>query len=587
MNNRIEILPDAVKSKIAAGEVVEGPFSALKEFLENSLDAGATAIDVEVEESGLKKIAVRDDGEGIRRADMSLVAQEHATSKMRRIEDIEAIGTYGFRGEALSSIASISRLTVLSRRRDEEMGARLSGEGGCFERGDYAGPGGTTVIAENLFYNVPARKKFMRGRPAEQRALKEVFLREALAAPGVSFSLTVDGKRQVVLPAAPDRGARIGQVYGEGVMKHLLEERLADVKVEVHGFLSGPSFHRPSRTLQHLYVNNRHIEYRNLGFLLSKSYESMLRRGEYPAAFIFITLEPALVDVNVHPAKREVRFFDQTYINGLVMNLARKALGSRAHRVDTGLFAKGQPADLSGNSAEPGEAHRREVDTISSGTESPGVLNASLFPGGPAAMVSDARSLYDTSVSGDTSPVLGVIFDTYILAEDGGGLVIIDYHAAHERFIYDRLMRDDGDAGAQGLIFPHPLDLTTPECALVLDNLDKFNAAGFEVEEIGEGALAVRGVPAAAREVDLDAFFRDLLDSLDSRAGGPAKWKSLIAEKAACHAAKRAGDGLSRADAGMIAREALTGGHELRCPHGRPYLYRLERDDIEKLFKRK
>jgi DNA mismatch repair protein MutL len=589
VNNRIEILSDAVKSKIAAGEVVEGPFSVLKELLENSLDAGATAIDVEVEESGLKKIAVRDDGEGIRRDDIVLVAREHATSKMRRIEDIESIATYGFRGEALSSIASISKLSVLSRRRGEDLGARLSGDGGDFERGDYAGPAGTTVIAENLFYNVPARKKFMRSRPAELRFLREVFLRAALSSPGVSFTLTVDGKRQNVFPAAADRGERIGQVYGGAVRKHLLEERLADIRVEVEGFLSGPGFSRPSRTLQLLFVNNRHVEYRTLGFLLTKAYESLLRRGEHPAAIIFIAIEPTLVDVNVHPAKREVRFFDQGYINGLIMNLAKKALGARAHRVDTGLFSKAGSGDYAREADPPGPGGNRGGDIPRPGNETPSLTNAPLFPGGARDLVSDGRTLYGAIESGGTSPMLGVIFDTYILAEDSGSLVIIDYHAAHERFIFDRLMADDQDAGTQGLIFPHAVDLTPLECSLVMDNLAHFSAAGFEVGMIGEGALAVRGVPAAARGLDLDLFFRDMLDSLDSRqgTGGPQDWKKLIAEKAACHAAKRAGDGLSTGDARMIAEEALSGRHELRCPHGRPYLFRLGKDDVEKMFKRK
>ena len=367
-----------------------------------------------------------------------------------------------------------------------------------------------------------------------------------------------------------------------------IRERLADVRVEVEGFLSGPSFHRPSRVLQHLYVNNRHIEYRNLGFLLTKAYEAMLRRGEYPAAFIFITVEPSLVDVNVHPAKREVRFFDQSYINGLIINLARKALGSRAHRVDTDLFS-GDASQTRPAGPDDTATEQDSALNLSSGTNaSRGERSTPLFASGDAAVVSDGRALYEALESGAPS-VLGVIFDTYILAEDPEGLVIIDYHAAHERFIYDRLMADAGESGTQGLIFPHALELAPHECAAVLENLDRIAGAGFQVEEIGEGALAVRGVPPAASGIDLDAFFQDLIHSIDSAPGKErdARWKTLIAEKAACHSAKRAGDGLSRADAAALAREALSGAHELRCPHGRPYLYRLGKDDIEKLFKRK
>ena len=445
------------------------------------------------------------------------------------------------------------------------------------------------MIAENLFYNVPARKKFMRSRPAELRFLREVFLRAALSSPGVSFTLTVDGRRQNVFPAAEDRGERIGQVYGEAVRKHLLEERLTDVRVEVDGYLSGPGFSRPSRSLQLLFVNNRHVDHRALGFLLTRSYESLLRRGEHPAALIFITIEPTLVDVNVHPAKREVRFFDQSYINGLIMNLAKKALGSRAHRVDTGLFAGTVSPEHPRDAVMPARGDYEGDDIPASGREAAAAGTERLFPGATGGLVSGGRSLYEAAETGEAPPMLGVIFDTYILAEEGGSLVIIDYHAAHERFIFDRLMAGDDDGGTQGLIFPHPVDLTPLECALVMDNLAHFAAAGFEVEMIGEDSVAVRGVPAAARAIDLDAFFRDMLDSLDSPDGRAARtdWKKLIAEKAACHAAMRAGDGLSTDDARMIAAEALSGRHELRCPHGRPYLFRLGKDDIEKMFRRK
>ncbi len=585
MNNRITILPDAVKSKIAAGEVVEGPFSVLKELLENSLDAGARNIDVEIEESGLKRIVVRDDGEGIFREDISLATREHATSKMRCIEDIEGIATFGFRGEALSSIASISDLTVMSRRGGEELGGKLSNARGTPEPGDYAGPAGTTVIVEKLFYNVPARKKFLKSKSAELRRLKDAFLRASLSAPGVSFTLSSEGKRQLVLPAAKDRRERLARVYGEAVCRHLIEEELNDVQAGIHGFLSGPMFHRPSRTLQLLYVNNRPIEYRPLGFLLTRAYESMLRRGEHPVAFLFITLEPSLLDVNVHPAKRELRFFDQNYIHSLVMNLAKKALGGKAHRIDTEIFrGAGAPAGSMKHAADVPE-HGEDTGGSASGVGM--IEGASLFQGGAAGRVYDGPRSYDGAGEGASLRSVSVVFDTYIVAQDGDGLFLIDYHAAHERIIYDRLITAGTEGDSQGLIFPHAVELTPGECSLVIEHRDVFVRAGFEVEQIGEGAVAVRAVPAAAKGIDIDIFFRDLLDSLDSlKEGAVPDWRKLIAEKAACHGAVRAGGGLSGSDAAMIAAAALSGRHELRCPHGRPYLYRIEKADIEKLFKR-
>ncbi|HPQ54244.1 MAG TPA: DNA mismatch repair endonuclease MutL, partial [Spirochaetota bacterium] len=279
---RIRVLPDSVKNKIAAGEVVEGPFSVLKELMENAIDSGAGVIDVEVSGSGLKKILVRDNGEGISREDLPLTIQEHATSKIVTVEDIETITTCGFRGEALSSISSISKFTLLSRSGAEQLGGRLESEGERVDVSDYAGPPGTTAIVENLFYNIPARKKFMKSPSAEMRSIRQTFLRTALAWPAISFSLTIDDDRKLTLPAVDDTAERITQIYGKGVGNGLYYEKLRDIRVAVEGYVSGPDYFKSSRSMQMIYVNRRPVEYKYLGFLLSRGYEAILKKGQYP-----------------------------------------------------------------------------------------------------------------------------------------------------------------------------------------------------------------------------------------------------------------------------------------------------------------
>ncbi len=577
---RIQILPDEVQHKIAAGEVVEGPFSIIKELIENSLDAGATNIDVEIEEAGMKKILVRDDGGGIFREDMPFVAKEHATSKIRNIEDIYEIGTFGFRGEALSSIASISELTIMSRRREERIGAKLTSRNGACEVGDYAGAAGCTVIAENLFFNVPARKKFLRSPQYELRAIKDVFCKTAIASPNVSFRLIIDGKTNSVLPRVSSVRERIGQIFGDGVMAHLIEGELMDLRASIVGLVSGPAFHRPNRSLQYLYVNGRPIEYKSLGFLLSKSYESMLRHGEHPAAFLFIRIEASLLDVNVHPAKKEVRFFDQNYVNSLILNVVRKCLGGGPHHIPD--------AVPQGSSIRPAfrpvdntkTANEESIRELVFGEASKMTL---LSPSVMRSAVEEDQASYTVDESG--SMKVEVLFDTYLVVLDDEGLVLIDYHAAHERILFDALMDEAYAGDSQALLFPHPLELSPVECERVLEKQEFLHDAGFEIEEIGKHAIAVRGIPAVASSINIDEFFQDVAGA-DEKSLSFNQLKKIIAEKIACHAAFRAGDGISHKDARDIASRVLSGNHETRCPHGRPFLYRFGKSEFDKMFKR-
>jgi DNA mismatch repair protein MutL len=584
--NRINILPDAVKKKIAAGEVIEGPFSVVKELMENSIDSGAT----EISERGLKRILIRDDGCGIRRDDLGLVLKEHATSKIGSIIDIEKISTLGFRGEALSSVSSISNMTILTRSDGEEIGGRIYAADGKADITEYAGALGTTIIVENLFYSVPARKKFMRSKGAEIRSIRETFLRIALPRPEISFSLTVDGKREITLGIADGIGGR--QIYGNEVSDGLYQESFSESGIAIDGFLSKPDFFKSTRSMQMVYVNRRSVEYRYLGFLLSRAYEAVARQGQHPAAIILIEIRPDMIDVNIHPAKREIKFTDQKSIDGMIIKLARKALGEREHEMPDNIFTGitdgsiGRDASLSGTL--PGSGYSRPDGKLFNHQEIGGAPEGRVHDpvnDGASGLIRDSSKLYNL-MSGENLRVLGVIFSTYILIEHGDAVKIIDFHAAHERFIYDSIIDSRRGAETQELVFPHVQELPAADFRSAVENIDIFLKIGFDIEEFSDNSIIIRGVPSAAGKMDIGKFFLDTVETLGDVPGSRKDPGVIIAEKIACHSAKRSGDEITDDDALMIARETIEGKHELRCPHGRPFIYRLGRNDIERMFRR-
>ncbi len=590
--DRIQILPDSVKKKIAAGEVVEGPFSVVKELVENSIDAAATEIEVEVFDSGLKKLVVRDDGRGIHRDDVALALMEHATSKIRDIADIERIGSFGFRGEALSSIAEISRITMYTRTEGAEAGARLAYREGSLEMSDYAGPAGTTIIVENLFYNTPARKKFMKSKTVEMRNIRAVFLRMAIAHPGIRFSLLSEGKQGIRLERVSTLEERMEQVYGADTLKRLRPARLSDISVSIEGFLSEPGFMKSTRSMQLLYVNRRPVEYRFLGFLLSRAYEGMATQGRHPAAILFVDIDPGLIDVNIHPAKREIKFFDQKYVDSLIVALSRKALGGRPHDLAGEALRPAAPLpaeDGPRGGILPFEDAPAGFDTMKAVGPPPASRSPEAPPaetGSAGSVVSDGASPYSGTAARKDARVLGVVFGTYILCEEGDSLCVIDFHAAHERFIYDELMKGDASFESQALVFPRVLELPVEDFAVIADGAGVLSEIGFDMDEFSENAVIIRSVPVLAAGFDIDAFFADLVESLKGGEGGEVGMRERVARRMACHSARRAGDGLSAEEMELVVRKTFSGEYELRCPHGRPFVYRLGRSDMERMFKR-
>lgn len=569
--NRIKELSESVKRKIAAGEVVEGPFSVVKELLENSIDSGADEIDVTVFESGLKKIMVRDNGCGILRDDAALAVAEHATSKISEIDDIEKILTYGFRGEALSSISAISDLTMLTRASSEETGSRLESRSGSVRVSEYAGSTGTTVIVENLFYNTPARKKFLKSQQHELKSIREIFLKTATVNFRVSFSFESEGKRQLTLPGCANHEERLRQIYGSDVSGSLYFESIQDISVRLTGFFSKPDFLKSSRNLQQLFVNGRPVEYKNLGFHLSRAYDAVALHGKYPAAFIFMEISPDLIDPNIHPAKREIKFFDQKYIDGLIYSIASKAL-NRSHEI------KG--SSLTGADYFPSKSSLKEERDYNDLT--------SLFA--EETIESGLSRIEDKSASYMSKPepfkITGSVFNKYIIFETDSGLGFIDFHAAHERIIFDSISARADKPDTQSLAIPEIIGLGAGDFYLVTENIDIFASAGFELDALSGTDIAVRAVPVLRGGVDPRDYFVELFDSIKSDGRQASDIRFNILASLACHSAKRGGDVLSLEEMKIIVEKVLSGVYELRCPHGRPFLFRLEKNELERLFKR-
>ena len=574
---------------IAAGEVVEGPFSVVKELIENSIDAGASEIDLEIFDSGFKKISVKDNGSGIAKSEIELSIREHATSKITDLADLEKIKTYGFRGEALSSIASISDLVILSRKEDEDMGARLESGIQGITVTDYAGAKGTTVIVENLFFTMPARKKFLKSRPVELKAIRDIFLKMSIPFHNIAFNFDIDGKRQISLQAADSLDERIKQVFGKGVLENLYFEKINDLKVEIFGYFSKPHFIKSSRSMQMFFVNSRPVEYKFLSYHLSRAYEAVIPKGKHAAAIVFLNIDPSLIDVNIHPAKREIKLFDQKYIDSLVFSIASKSL-NRAHRMNADLFkasdsvfsegSENRPAFKSAYESAQGIFKDNSSMLNDSEEESKG---ESLFASTMQDMISVSQMVYSNIKDG--IKIFGPVFETYIMVQKDEDLFVIDFHAAHERIVFDSLMNRGVFIESQDLLFPVVIELSRSDYTIALEMKELLKDFGFDVDDFSDSSIVVRSVPVVTGRDETEEAVRTIIESI----GEDKNFEDLnrkVASSLACHSAKRAGDKLSDSDMRKLVSEIFKGEMELRCPHGRPFLHKIKKNDFERIFKR-
>jgi len=559
----IRRLSPAVAARIAAGEVVERPASVVKELVENALDAGASTIDVTVEDGGRRRIVVADDGSGMERDDALLALERHATSKLRSFEDLAAIGTLGFRGEALPAIAAVCRFVLRTAARDGH-GTEIEVRGGKIAAvREIAFTRGTTIECGSLFFNVPARRKFLKAPPTELSHVVKLAGSYALARPAVRFRLDHDGRRLLDAAVAADRRERLAQVHGRGIADKLVPFELVRPGLSVSGFAGRPVDALPRRDAQHLFVNGRRVQDRLLAHAIGQAYGDTTPRGSFPAAFVFVEIDPAAVDVNVHPQKSEVRFARSAEVHDVVREAVARAL----------------PAPR----AIPTLSELRPVETPSSAYEvrEPSAPPPSLLDdGSPAAIV------------GRKATPLAQYKDSYIVAQDAEGIVLVDQHVAHERVLYEKYLADAerGEVAVQRLLFPATLEVTAEQAVVVEDEREEFRRLGILVEPFGDGAVRIDGVPSIAKDVPPARLVGELLGEAaraKSASTGSAVLRRKVVTSAACQAAIKVNYPLTREGMQALLDGLFATENPTTCPHGRPILFRLTLEEIERAFRRR
>ena len=587
----IRRLPPELANQIAAGEVVERPASALKELVENSIDAGATRIDVTVDRGGKRLIRVEDDGEGMSREDAVLALERHATSKVARLEDLEAIGTLGFRGEALPSIASVSHLTLRTKPRDAPYGTELRVDGGTMGTAAEVGmPDGTVIEVADLFYNVPARRKFLKSDSAESSQVSRAITQLTLAYPEVGFTLTRGSRRVLQCPPVRTLHERFFQVYGE--RPDLVEVYKSAAGVLLRGYVAALTDHGPSRGPQNVFVNRRVIKDRTIAHAVHDAYSQASIKPRTPEIHLFIELPPERVDVNVHPMKAEVRFLEQLLIHELVRRAVGDALGQPSSAplpVQPHSPASFAPASQSIHGITQGMSAASRwagVTDVFRRSDDAGPVSAD-----PVAAIPGGTGVSETA--GDvTRPLmpLGQFRDTFIIAVDSEGVAIIDQHVAHERILFEQVMAQlaDGPLDGQRLLTPIVVDLPAAQREALAAHATQLLQLGFEVGEFGGDSVQITTMPGVLARAEAENAVRELaadVEGLDRGAGVDDVLRRLAATTA-CHAAVKANDRLTQEKMLYILDQLRRTEYSTVCPHGRPVILRLTRHEIEKSFER-
>jgi len=588
----IRILSDTLISQIAAGEVVERPASVLKELLENSLDAGASSIDVGLAQGGVKQIRVTDSGHGIAADDLPLALARHATSKIATLDDLEQVRSLGFRGEALASIASVARLTLTSRLRDARHGSALRAEGGqtgVLQPAAHAT--GTTVEVEDLYFNTPARRKFLRTEATEFSHCEEVFHRAALSRPDVAFSLRHNG-RVISHLAAADLPRRVEAILGAefSAAARPVTEQIAGLALS--GFVASPNYTRGSRDAQYLFVNGRFVRDKVLTHALREAYQDVLHGDRHPAYALFLEIDPIAVDVNVHPAKTEVRFRDSRAVHQFVYHAVSKALSANAANAPVAYAAplaagRGSSVGMVQGSlgiAQPVASYGAMFREARNEERMP-------LPAGAGATLNSPLNVY---AGGTESPPLGYalaqLHGIYILAQNAEGLVLVDMHAAHERIVYERLKSelDERTLATQKLLIPVTFNTDRLDVATVEENQEALHALGFDLAQISPTALAVRAVPSVLAAGNIAELARAVL--ADLREYGASRIlterRDELLSTMACHGAVRANRALTLYEMNALLRDMEATERAGQCNHGRPTWYQMSLADLDKLFLR-
>ena len=599
--SKIRVLADHVANQIAAGEVVERPASVAKELVENSIDAGATRITIEIEAGGRRLLKVSDDGEGMVRDDAVLAFERHATSKIRVSEDLAAIGTLGFRGEALASIASVARVELITSTEGATAGTRVTIDGGRMrDVKEAAHPRGATITVRDLFFNIPARRKFLRSEATETFHLTNLVTHYALAHPEIAFTFVNNGRDVVRAVSAKNLRERAYQIFGEAFLENLLEVDGGDALVaRVTGYVSAPRDRRTSRDSQYLFVNRRFVRDRMIGRSLSEGYRSILPHGVYPAALLFIETPLEEVDVNVHPAKTEVRFRRAAAVADAVREAVREALARNDYepqmtQIQTQIQTASAAVALTQTQARiefvplpTGEEIARDVEEM---IRTKSVLSPVPVPLPPVDSAQKlAREVTPETLSTNIRP-LGQLEESFIIATDDEGLLLIDQHVAHERVLFDkyRALEAERRTESQQLLVPETFDLT-PAQAAVFDQLaPEFESYGFELMRLSGRTVAIKAVPADLPASEARNMLSELLDTVDAEKKTTARetLRDEIAASLACHAAIKVNMPLAPEKMRWLIDRLLQTSSPTTCPHGRPVILRLNMRDILKGFHR-
>ena len=625
----IKILPEILANKIAAGEIVERPASAVKELVENSLDAACRSIHVSVVSGGKRLIRVRDDGVGMSRDDALLAFEHHATSKLRSAEDLASIATLGFRGEALPSIASISRLTLRTRREEDAVGTEIEIHGGVLRSvKQISWDRGTEIEARDLFYNVPARRKFLRSHDTELGHIARLVTHYSLSHHETRFTLEHEGRTLLDATAAPDTRDRIYQVFGDGFLDFLIPFEGQCDSIRAHGFTSLPRERRTNSYALHLFVNRRMVRDKVLMGAIRQAYQNRVPTSAYPVTILFLDLPFDEVDVNAHPAKTEIRFRDQTTVHRLTFETIDRALKeniaipSYVHRFGSQFppggigDSPGVLSDITTSSTSLPEipkvadvaaaqwnlmpSNRHSVqpplnyplpsvpfakDDFESTTNKPADVrhDAAETPVGQEQRISERQD-----ISG--ARILGQMRDSYIIACDSQGLLIVDQHAAHERILYEKLTAEmfAGHIETQRLLIPLTLELTPAQTAVIERAMPVLERNGFEVEPFGGSSIIVRSVPVIAHDADLQTLLVETIEDIDESNYGLDidKIRDRITVKTACHAAVKVNMPLSQEKMRRLLDDLAQTSVPTNCPHGRPAIMRFTFREIEKNFGR-
>jgi len=589
--NKISLLPENLVNKIAAGEVIERPASVVKELVENSIDAGSSKIEISFEGDGTRLIKIVDNGCGMSRDDALLCLERHATSKIKELYDIGHIETLGFRGEAISSIAAVSKLELVSKEMGSgESGVQVLVNGGkiCAVK-DIGVPIGTKVGIKNLFFNTPARKKFLKTQPTEARHIIEFVQLISLSYPHIHFKLIVDNKIVLDAPKTSQIEQRVKALYGGTIAGELIPFSLKGEDFSLHGLLSKPSFTRGNRKYQHIFVNRRVVQNRGIFYGIKQGYDRLIPAGRFPVAIVFVDIEPSLVDVNIHPTKKEVKFVSERQISDSLSKIIQKTL-SKKNVIPSMLLSEEKDfrdnMKYGGSKAVDGNELAYSLDKISGAQEKECIFSE--IKDNDYAVVPETLKI--KLEKSKYKRVIGQLSKSYILIENNEGLLILDQHAAHERVLFEKVKEKylKDEVPSQKLLFPYTLELSAKDVSLLLNNLEILRKIGFELSQFAQDAVIIENIPAFTLNLDISSLIIDIISDIQEERYNRSL-KQEVEQKIirrCCRKAVMAHDYMSKEEMERLLEDIFVFNIPFSCPHGRPIAVQITLGEMEKKFKR-